>query len=193
MARGARKDRRGRGRLSRLDTLPEVAQGDLVWLNQELRENKRHQTELLDLFNMRLAGHGIEPISASSFSRYSVRKAMQFRELDETRRISMELADMLGADSADKMTIAVAELIKLASFKLLEGGNLEAMDIMSLGRATKDVVTAQKTSADYRRQLEREFAAKLEEARKDVAAIGKSLGVSDEAMLKITQRLAGIA
>lgn len=193
MPRGARKDRRGRGRLSRLDTLPEVAQGDLVWLTQELRENKRHQTELLDLFNMRLAGHGIEPISASSFSRYSVRKAMQFRELDETRRISMELADMLGADSADKMTIAVAELIKLASFKLLEGGNLEPMDIMSLGRATKDVVTAQKTSADYRRQLEREFAARLEEARKDVAAIGKSLGVSDEAMQKITQRLAGIA
>jgi superfamily II RNA helicase len=67
------------------------------------------------------------------------------------------------------------------------------MDIMSLGRATKDVVTAQKTSADYRRQLEREFAQKVEEARKDVAAIGRSLGVSDEAMHKITQRLAGIA
>lgn len=187
-----RKERKGRGRLSRLDTLPEVAQPDLVWLNQELRDAKRPQNELLDVFNMRLVGHGIEPISSSSFSRYSVRKAMQFRELDETRRISMELADMLGTDSADKMTIAVAELLKLASFKLLEGGNLEPMDIMSLGRATKDVVTAQKQSADYRRMLEREFAAKVEEAKKDVAAIGKAHGVSDEAMQKITNRLAGI-
>lgn len=193
MARTPRQARRGRGRLSRLDTLPEEAQPDLVWLNQELRAGKRHQTELLDLFNMRLAAHGIEPISSSSFSRYSVRKAMQFRDLDETRRISIDLAEMLGADSADKMTIAVAELLKLASFKLLEGGGLEPMDIMSLARATKDAVGAQKQSADYRRVLEREFAEKVEAARKDVAAIGKSLGVSDEAMHKITQRLAGLA
>lgn len=193
MARTPRQVRRGRGRLSRLDTLPEEAQPDLVWLNQELRENKRHQTELLDLFNMRLAAHGIEPIGKSSFSRYSVRKAMQFRELDEQRRLSVELAEMLGADSADKMTIALAELIKMSSFKMVERGGLEPMDIMSLARATKDVVTAQKQSADYRRVLEREFAAKVEEAKKDVARIGKQLGVSDEAMLKITQRLAGIA
>lgn len=193
MARTPRQERRGRGRLSQLDTLPEVAQPDLVWLNQQLRANKRSQIELLDLFNARLAVHGIEPVSKSSFSRFSVRKATQFRELDETHRISMDLADMLGTDSADKMTVAVAELLKLASFKLLEGGGLEPMDIMSLARATKDAVGAQKQSADYRKLLEREFAQKVEEARKDVAAIGKAAGVSDEAMHKITLRLAGIA
>lgn len=193
MARTPRKARRGRGRLGRLDTLPEVAQPDLVWLNQELRANKRPQNELLDIFNMRLAGHGIEPISSSSFSRYSVRKATQFHELDETRRISIDLAEMLGTDSADKMTIAVAELLKLASFKMLEAGNLEAMDLMSLGRAVKDAVAAQRQSADYRKLLEREFTQKVEEARTDVAEIGKAHGVSDEAMKKITMRLAGIA
>lgn len=192
MARTGRKARKGRGRLSRLDTLPEVAHSDLVWLNQELRDNKRPQTELLDLFNMRLAGHGIEPISSSSFSRYSVRKATQFHELDQTRRISTDLAEMLGTDSADKMTIAVAELLKLASFKLLESGGLEPMDIMSLARATKDAVGAQKQSADYRKMLEREFTQKLEEARKDVAAIGKAAGVSEDTMRKITQRLSGV-
>lgn len=193
MAQTSRKARIGRGRLGRLDTLPNVAQPDLVWLNQELRDPKRHQTELLDLFNARLAVHGIEPISSSSFSRYSVRKATQFRELDETRRISIELAEMLGVDSADKMTIAVGELLKLASFKLLEAGGLEAMDLMSLGRAMKDVTTAQKQSADYRRVLEREFAQKVEEASKDVAAIGKAASVSDATMQKITDRLKGIA
>lgn len=191
MARTPRKERHGRGRLSQLDTLPEEAQPDLVWLNQQLRANKRSQVELLDLFNARLAIHGIEPITKSSFSRYSVRKATQFRELDETRRISIELAEMLGTDSADKMTIAVAELLKLASFKLLESGGLEPMDIMSLARATKDVVGAQKQSADYRKQLEREFADKLAAAAKDVAAIGKAAGVSEETMQKITRRLTG--
>lgn len=193
MARTPRKQRRGRGRLGRLDTLPEVARPDLIWLNQELRANTRPQTELLDLFNMRLVAHGIEPISSSSFSRYSVRKATQFHELDETRRISIDLAEMLGADSADKMTIAVAELLKMASFKMIEAGNLEAMDLMSLGRAVKDAVTAQKQSADYRRLLEREFVERVEQAKKDVGDIGRAHGVSDEVMQKITNRLAGIA
>lgn len=193
MARTPRQVRKGRGRLSQLDMLPEEAQPDLIWLNQELRANKRSQIELLDLFNARLAVHDIEPISKSAFSRFSVRKATQFRELDEQRRLSVELAEMLGTDSADKMTIALAELIKMASFKLVEAGDLEPMDIMSLARATKDVVGAQKQSADYRKALEREFAQKVEEARRDVAAIGKAAGVSEDTMRKITQRLAGVA
>jgi hypothetical protein len=173
--------------------LPDEAQPDLVWLNQELRTGQRPQIELLDLFNARLSVHGIEPISSSSFNRYSVRKAVQFKELDETRRISIELAEMLGTDSADKMTIAVGELLKLASFKMLEAGGLEAMDLMSLGRAMKDVTSAQKQSADYRRVLEREFADKVAEAKKAVAAVGKAHGVSVEAMQKITDILSGVA
>lgn len=195
MGRAPRKERRGRGRLSRLDMLPEAAQPDLVWLNQELRESKRHQTELLDLFNMRLAGHGIEPISASSFSRYSVRKAMQFRELDETMRMTHELADMLGTDSADKMTITLSTLLQAHAVKLIEaeGRNLAAKDLMELARALQALTSALKQSADYRRQLQAEHVAKVALAQKDVAAIGKAHGISEEAMQKITQRLAGIA
>lgn len=188
-------ERQGRGRLSKLDMLPDEAQPDLLWLNQELRAGKRTQIELLDLFNARLSVHGIEPISKSSFSRYSVRKATQFRELDETMRMSRELADMLGTDSADKMTITLSNLLQVAAVKLIEaeGSTLAAKDLMELARAAQAAVSAQKQSADYRRLLEREFAQKLAEAQKDVAAIGKAHGVSDEAMKKITMRLAGIA
>ncbi len=189
------KERQGRGRLSQLDMLPEEAQADLLWLNQELRANTRPQVELLDIFNSRLAVHGIEPISKSSFSRYSVRKATQFRELDATMRMSRELADMLGTDSADKMTITLSNLLQVAAVKLIEaeGSSLAAKDLMELGRAAQAAIGAQKQSADYRRLLEREFAQKVEEAAKDVAKIGKAHGVSDEAMQKITNRLAGIA
>jgi hypothetical protein len=193
VARTPRKERRYRGRLSRLDTLPEVAQPDLVWLNHELRENKRPANELLDVFNMRLAAHGIEPISNGSFSRYSVRKATQFHELDQAHRLSRDVADFLGHDSADKMTVAVAELLKVRAYEKIETGELEPLDFMSLGRALKDVVAAQKQSLEYRQKLAAEHKRKVEEAQKDVAAIGKQHGVSDEAMRKITQRLAGIA
>jgi hypothetical protein len=188
------KDRQGRGRLSRLDMLPEEAQPHLVWLNQELRAGKRPQNELRDVFNAHLAGLGIEPISNGSFSRYSVRKAMQFRDMDETLRLSSELVEVLGVDSSDRMTIALAEMLKVAAVKLIEteGGNLAAKDLMELAKAAQAATSAQKASADYRRMLERELLAKVEDAAKDVAEIGKAAGVSEEAMRMINQRLAGI-
>lgn len=188
------KERQGRGRLSRLDMLPEAAQPDLVWLNGELREGKRPQNELRDAFNMRLSALGIEPISVGAFSRFSVRKAMQFRELDETLRMSSELVDVLGVDSADKMTIALGEMIKVTAVKLLEaeGGNLAAKDLMELSRAVQAVTGAQKQSADYRRALEKEFAAEVEKASEDVEKIGKAAGITPETMQAITNRLKGI-
>lgn len=157
------KDRQGRGRLSRLDMLPEDAQPHLVWLNQELRAGKRPQNELRDVFNAHLAGLGIEPISNGSFSRYSVRKAMQFRDLDETMRLSSELVDVLNVDSADKMTIALAEMLKVAALRLIEaeGSMLAAKDLMELARAVQAATGAQKQSAEYRRTLEEEHRAKL--------------------------------
>ncbi|PYE86899.1 DUF3486 family protein [Phyllobacterium leguminum] len=190
--RTEKSGRQGRGRLSSLDMLPEEADGDLAWLNEELRAGKRLQIDLLAEFNARIADRGIGPISKSAFSRFSVRKATQFKALDETRRISVELAEMLGMDSADKMTVAVSEMLKMAAFKLAEGGDLSPKDIMELSRANKDAVSAQKLSTDYRRLLEREYAEQVAEAAKDVAEIGKANGVSDEAMRKINQRLAGI-
>lgn len=191
----ADKERQGRGRLSIFDTLPDEAQPDLVWLNGELRANKRSGVELRDLFNARLAVHGIEPISVGSFSRYSVRKATQFRELDETMRMSRELAEMLGTDSADKLTITLSNLLQHTAVKLVEaeGSTLAAKDLMELGRMAQSAVSAQKQSADYRRQLEREFAERVEKAAKEVAAAGKALGVSPDAMKTITDILTGIA
>lgn len=190
--RSPRPEREGRGRPSSLDMLPEEADGDLAWLNEELRAGKRLQIDILAEFNARLADRGLAPVSKSAFSRYSVRKAVQFRQLDETRRISVELAEMLGADSADKMTIAVSEMLKMAAFKLAEGGNLSSKDVMELARANKDAVGAQKMSTDYRRLLEREAADKVAAAAKDVEAIAIADGVSAETMKKINQRLAGI-
>jgi len=187
--------RQGRGRLSRLDRLPEAAQADLIWLNQELRDGSRLQTELRDVFNARLAVHGVAPISNGAFSRYSVRKALQYRELDENRRMASDLVESLGVDSADKATIALTEMIKMTAVKLIEaeGAKLAAKDLMELSRAAQAAVGAQKQSAEYRRSLEREFAAKLAEATKEVVEIGKAAGVTAETMQKITDRLKGVA
>lgn len=177
-------DRTGRGRLSTIDLLPEEAEPEVVWVAEQLREGKRLQIDILAEFNARLADRGIAPVSKSAFGRYSVRKAMQFRQLDEVRRISVELAEMLGADSADKMTIAVSEMLKMAAFKLAEGGNLSSKDVMELARANKDAVGAQKLSADYRRALQDELGRRVKDkldavegeiAREDGPVDGRAL------------------
>jgi len=160
----ARPERAGRGRLSSIDLLPDEAEADIVWVNEELRAGKRLQIDILEEFNARLADRGIAPISKSAFNRYSVRKAIQFRQLDETRRISAELAESLGTGGSDQLTIAVAEMVKTAAFQILEQGKLDPKGVMELARATQAAASAAKISADHRRKLEEEIKAKLVKA-----------------------------
>ncbi|MED5550049.1 MAG: DUF3486 family protein [Pseudomonadota bacterium] len=191
-SRNKRQRRQGRGRLSTIDLLPEEADADILWLNEELREGRRLQIDLLDEFNARLADKGIGSVSKSAFSRYAVRKATQFRQLDETRRISMELADMLGVDSADKMTIALSEMLKVAAFRIAEGGGLNSKDVMELARAIKDVTSAQKLSADYRRELEHEFDDRLEESVDRAEVVAREAGLSADSIAKLRREFLGV-
>jgi hypothetical protein len=164
----AAPDRRGLGRRSSIDLLPEEAEPDVVWVAEELRQGKRLQIEILAEFNARLADRGIAPVSKSAFGRYSVRKAMQFRQLDEVRRISTELASTLGTGGADELTIAVSEMVKLAAFRQLERGMDDPKGVMELARAVQAAAAAAKTSAEYRRRLEEEHNARFEKAVDDV-------------------------
>jgi sugar phosphate isomerase/epimerase len=192
MSGGADADRReGRGKLSSIDLLPDEAEPDVVWALEQLRERKLPQTVILAEFNERLIDRGIEPISKSSWSRYAVRKAIQFRKHDEARRMSAELVAQLGADGADEVTVMVAELIKVAMFEQLEQGKLSPKDIMELARGLSSVVSAQKTSAEHRKKLQDGVLAKVDKA---IAAAGEAAGTADaESVLKrIRQDVYGI-
>ncbi len=179
----------GRGRLTKIEMLPEEAEADIAWLNEELREYRRPQVAILAEFNSRLADRGIAPISKGGFSRYSVKKAKQWREYDERLRLSKALCESMGPDGADKMTVAVAERIKMAADELLSQGNLSAKEINALAAANRAAITAQRHSAELRRSLEAEFAERMKKAAEDVAEVAKKAGVSDETMAEINRRL----
>ena len=197
MARRQRTARQGRGRLSSIDLLPDVAEEAIVWANEQLRANKLPQNTILIEFNEMLldlnAEHGldppIEPISKSAFNRYSVRKAMIFRKPDEAQKLGAELVQSMDAKTPDEVTIAIAELTKAAIFEVLESGTPNSKGLMELSRALSTTVSAQKASAEYRNRLEREVQARLAEAAKKVGELGKAKGVSAEAMRKINEAL----
>lgn len=193
MAEGAEQDRReGRGRLSNIDLLPEEADAVVAWANEQLRERALPQTVIFTEFNERLADLGIETISKSSFSRYAVRKAIQFRKHDEARRMSAELVANMGADGADEVTVMVAELIKVAMFELLEDGKLKPKNVMELARGLQAVVGAQRGSEEYRRKLEQRVSAEMERAADSLERVGREQGLSADRIAQLRREFLGV-
>jgi len=120
-----------------------------------------------------------------------VRKAIQFRRLDEIQRMGGELARTMDAKAPDEVTVAVAELVKVAAFEILEEGEVSTSGLMQISRALQSAVAAQKTSAEYRERLEKEVQTRLAEAAKEAGEIGKKKGVSPEALAAINRALMG--
>jgi len=189
MARRARR-REGRGHLSSIDRLPDEAESAIVWANEQLRARKLPSAVILAEFNERLADLGLPPVSKSAWGRYAVRKALQFRRLDEIQRMGGELARSMEARAPDEVTVAVAEMLKVAVFEVLEEGEVSTSGIMQLARALQAAVSAQKTSAEYRERLEQEVQARLAEAAAKVGNLEKK-GVSPEAIAAINKALLG--
>jgi len=154
-----------RNRLSSIDLLPPEAEPDVVWAVDALREGNRLQKDILDHFNARLADRGIGPVSASAFNRFAVRKAMAFRRLSEVREIAGALTKSMEPESADELTVTVAETIKTLVFEILEGGkSIDTKGAMELARALQSAVSAQKISAERRRKIEEDIKARLSKA-----------------------------
>lgn len=194
------KDRAGRGRLSSIDMLPDVAEEAIIWAMEALRERRLPQNVILSEFNEMLLDLNrdhdldppIEPISKSAFNRFSVRKAIAFRRLDEAHQVGRELVRSMDPKMPDDVTIAVAELIKASAFEILEQGNSTAKGLMELSRAVATAVQAQRSSAEYRQRLQSEVDAKLAEAAKKLGEVGEKNGVSPKAMKEINRAL-GVA
>lgn len=184
--------RDGRGRLSSIDQLPEEADDDLAWAIEQLRGRSMPQTAIVGEFNKRLADRGIAGVSKSAFSRWAVRKAIQFRKLDEVRHITSEIVGDLGVDGADQVTVAVAEMLKVAIYELLEKGTADSKGVMEMARALTSVVSAQKTSHEHRRRLEERVAAQMEQAADRVEDVAREAGLTDERATWMRKKLLGL-
>ena len=142
------------------------------------------QIEILAEFNARLAARGIEPVSKSAWSRYAVRKAIQFRSHDEARKMSAELVAQLGPEGADEVTIMVGEMLKLAMLTRLEDQELSEKGIQQLANALAQATKAQKDSTENRRKKEEEA-----ERRKRASEVAAKAGVSKKTLAEINRAL----
>ncbi|KMO32490.1 phage protein Gp27 family protein [Methylobacterium aquaticum] len=186
-----------RRRLSSIDLLPEEAGDDIAWATQQLAMRSRTQADILFELNDRLEAKGLDGISKSAFSRYSVTKAAAQRRMQEARAMFEGVASQFTASDVDENTIVLGEFIKTLIIDLVNtgGGDLGTKGTMELARAFQATVSAQKISADRRRQIEADAKAKLMKAAE--AAVGQVAGaggvVDPQAVLKkIRQDVYGI-
>lgn len=197
-----RRARRGRGRLSEIERLPQWAEEAKRWAFDELRKRELTQLEILDGFNDRLKaaawGEGItEPpvISRSAFNRTAVRLAVLGRRLQETREIAAVLAPRMEEIGDQELTLLVAETIKTLISEMLSGAGDLAADgdtaemLMFTSRALKHAEEAKKISTAHRQKVQEEFKA---QATKAVDAVAKMKGISAETVEAIKSTVLGV-
>lgn len=122
MAKG--KHRKGRGRLSSVDLLPDHADEVIAWALDALRERDITQTAILVEFNARLTALDppVAAISKSAFNRYSIRFAVQARHLTEARAAAAAMAERLGEQPEGDVGLMLGETIKaLINGVLMDG------------------------------------------------------------------------
>lgn len=179
----------GRGRLSSIDLLPEEARDDVLWAIQELNKRRRTQADILFEFNDRLEAKGLEPVSSSAFNRKAMRLAAMQRRLDEARHVFAGLADQFTPEVVDESSLALGEMIKMLINEMLDDPDNSPKQAAELARAYQSVIQGQKLSAERRRRLEADYAAK---AAKAIDKVATEVGLTAERADQLRRDILGV-
>ncbi len=190
--------RRGRGRLSAIDLLPSECDVIVAWAAQELSAMDRNQTDIFAEFRERLlalqgeTGVAFDIPSFSAFNRYSTRLSTMSRRLEEARQIAASLSERLDAGASDDLTVIAGEAIKTLVFELLQSkgeAGISTKGAQELANALRAVAAAQKVSTTRRKEIEEEFAGRVEEA---VDKVADEAGLSADQVAQIRKDVLGV-
>lgn len=184
------RTRKGRGRLSSLDTIPDEGQDDVLWALGELNQRARTQQDILAELNERLEAKGIDPISRSAFNRRAVRLAAAARRLEESRYLFAGLADQFTPDRIDEGNVGLGEVIKTLIFELLDPDRGHTPETaMQLARAYQATISGQRISSDRRRKLEADYQEKV---ARTIDTVAKEGGLSAERIAQLRRDFLGV-
>src|SRR5690606_39856590 len=128
----------------------------------------------------------------SAFNRYAVRRAIQWRRLDEAQRMAGEMMERLGPESSDHLTVMLADMLKTAMFELVQDGQANAKNLMEMCRGLQAAVSAQRGSEEYRAKLQKRFDAQLESALDKAEEVAKEAGLGADRIAAIRKGVLGV-
>lgn len=183
----ASKKRKGRGRPSSIDQLPEDLR---VEINAALRDRKLTQTRILEAINPVLDARGEKPISKSALGRYAMAVEEKGAMMREAREAADALVGGLGENKGTDLGRAVTELVKTLSFNLvLNDGDVDVDTLNKVALISQRIERASVLSQEREKKIKTQALEAAADAVEETAAEG---GLSDEAADMIRRQILGV-
>lgn len=161
-----------RGRPSSIDKLPEDIR---VWLNSQLRDPGRTQTDILADLNCRLLAERLPEVSKSALNRHAVYVSAHGEKIAQLRSASEVLVDRFG-DDPDNMTgralVSVCESLIWNFMSSPERDDMSAQELQKLAGSIRALTQAGKQDAERAAIAQRFSAQQAVDAVADAAKAG---------------------
>lgn len=187
--------KRGRGRLSSIDMLPEEAQPHVSEALAELRARKKPQSQILQVLNLKLGAiEGASPISRSAFNRKALWWAAYGAQLEHAREIAAVVGEKLEAAPEGDVGLLLSETLKTMIFDVLTEASLsnKSPSMVMLGvaaEAVRNLEKARELSVATRAKIDKEFRAK---AGKAIDKVAKEKGLAADTVKAIKSQILGL-
>ncbi|MCE2594418.1 DUF3486 family protein [Motilimonas cestriensis] len=189
-------DKPTRGKRSKIDLLPEAIRKKL---DMGLRDGSITQKELLEEINdlIRVAGLPEEAeLSKSGLNRYASKMEAVGKDLREMREVSEVWVAQLGEKPTGDVTKLILEIGRTQLFKAMMNQADSADEAVDIGMIKDAMLAAQRLeqTATLSHKREKEIRkAFAEEAANAAEVVGKSQGLTKEAVQLLKNEILGIA
>ncbi len=168
--------RTGRGHLSTIDLLPDDIR---IQINDELRERRMTQMEILDSINSMLVARGWSPISKSAFNRYALNFEERVTKMRHAREAANAIVGKLDVDKNTDIGLATTELVKTAVFDRVFNDHDE-LDVDAINKLALAMQRIEKASADNDKRVSEIRRRAIEEAAEEVEETARQMGQTAE-------------
>jgi len=131
--------------------------------------------------------------SRSSVGRYVKNARERLEDFRQATQVAAVWVDKLGKEPEGDVGRMLLEMLRVVAWKSI--GDLDTAspeDLMFLGKAIKDLASADKLAVDKAINLRKLIAAEAAKVATDVAKTAKKAGLSDEAVELIRTKILGI-
>jgi hypothetical protein len=175
-----------RSSVSRLDPRLKDAVDRLI------REGRHSLDDILA--HLAALNDGEAPVSRSALGRYRQSAEEQMRRFREAQEVAKVWADRFGDEPEGDVGQLLKQMLRSVAFQTLGSmsereESAEAMEVMLLAKAMKDLAGADKLAADRILMIRREVA---KQAATEAVKEAKAGGLSDEAAEAIRQKILGV-
>jgi hypothetical protein len=190
------KDRKKRGKPSKIDLLPSAIKSKL---DELLRNNKMQQKDILQAVNLLIdeAGLGEElKLSASGVNRYSTQMETIGHDIRQAREMAEIWVAKLGAEPTGDVSKLLMEMLRTQSFRLLVKANENPDDVLdpkTIGELALGIQRIEKASIlnmEREKEIKKAFA---DAAADQIDKTAKQAGLTSEGATLIKQQILGLA